>query len=99
MSNSEKSRCSRKLSINGNKSCKSDKGNAGLEDLRVNRNRTLESTGTSERYDGKRPKICRKRSCRGSDYEQHRRKVRVLPQGLKRGVPSSLYSRSHKRMW
>ncbi|GFW35950.1 uncharacterized protein TNCV_1927791 [Trichonephila clavipes] len=69
-SNSEKSRRSRNLSGNENKSVKSDKGNAGLEDLRVKRDRGLESTGTSERYDGKRPKICRKRSCRGSDYEQ-----------------------------
>ncbi|GFV98104.1 uncharacterized protein TNCV_4448641 [Trichonephila clavipes] len=61
MSNSKKSRCSRKPSVNGNKSCKSDKGNAGLEDLRVNRNRAVESTDTLESYDGKRPKICRKR--------------------------------------
>ncbi|GFX54081.1 uncharacterized protein TNCV_2337171 [Trichonephila clavipes] len=79
-SNSEKSRRSRKPSGNENKSCKSNKGNAGLEDLKVRRDRAVESTGTSERYDGKRPKICRKRSFRGSDYEQHRkRKVPVLP--------------------
>ncbi|GFX67927.1 uncharacterized protein TNCV_1974281 [Trichonephila clavipes] len=98
-SNTKKSRRSRKPSGNENKSCKSDKGNAGLEDLRVKRNRAIGSMGTSERYDGKRPKICRKRSCRGSDYKQQRkRKAPVLPQGLKRGVPSSLYSRSHKHM-
>ncbi|GFU17818.1 uncharacterized protein TNCV_3335391 [Trichonephila clavipes] len=96
-SNSEKSRRSRKPSGNENKSSKSDKGNAGLEGLRVKRNKTLKSTGTSERYDGKSPKICRKRSCRGSDYEQPRkRKAPVLPQGLKGEVPSSLHSRSHK---
>ncbi|GFW85259.1 uncharacterized protein TNCV_3249991 [Trichonephila clavipes] len=59
-SNSEKSRRSRKPSGNENKSCKLDKGNAGLEDLRVKRNKAVKSTGTSERYDGKRPKICRR---------------------------------------
>ncbi|GFY14277.1 uncharacterized protein TNCV_3614651 [Trichonephila clavipes] len=49
VSNSEKSRRSRKPSGNENKSCKSDKGNAGLEDLRVKRNRAVDSTSTSER--------------------------------------------------
>ncbi|GFU08756.1 hypothetical protein TNCV_991101 [Trichonephila clavipes] len=98
-SNSEKSRRSRKLSSNEIESSKSDKRNAGLEDLRFKRNIAIESKDTSERYDGKRPNICRKRSCRGSDYEQHRkRKAPVLPQGLKTGVPLSLYSRSHKHM-
>ncbi|GFW68294.1 uncharacterized protein TNCV_2262841 [Trichonephila clavipes] len=97
---SEKSRRSRKPSCCENKSCKSDKGNAGLEDLRVKRNRTLESTGTSERYDGKRPKYAGKDPVEGlCDYEQQRkRKAPVLPQGLKRGVPLSLYSKSHKHM-
>ncbi|GFY30560.1 uncharacterized protein TNCV_3523231 [Trichonephila clavipes] len=98
-SNSEKSRRSRKPWGNENKSCNSDKGNAGLEDLRVKRDSAVESTGTSERYGGKRQKISRKRSFRGSDYEQHRkRKAPVLPQGLKRGVTLFIYSRSHKYM-
>ncbi|GFU21143.1 uncharacterized protein TNCV_5115451 [Trichonephila clavipes] len=44
------------ISGNKNKSCKSKKGNAGLEDLRVKRTRPVVSTGTSERYDKKRPK-------------------------------------------
>ncbi|GFU01502.1 hypothetical protein TNCV_3123681 [Trichonephila clavipes] len=84
---------------NENKSCKSDKGNAGLEGLRVKRDRAVESTGTSESYEGTRPKICRKRSFRGSDYEEHRkRKAPVLHQGRKRGVLSSIYSRSQKCM-
>ncbi|GFY20939.1 transposable element Tcb1 transposase [Trichonephila clavipes] len=47
-SNSEKSRRSRKPSGNENKSCKSDKGNAVLEDLRVKRDRAVVSTGTLE---------------------------------------------------
>ncbi|GFT64590.1 uncharacterized protein TNCV_649661 [Trichonephila clavipes] len=47
-SNSEKSRCSRKPSRNENKSCKSDEGNAGLEDLRVKHDRAVESRGTVE---------------------------------------------------
>ncbi|GFT94399.1 retrovirus-related Pol polyprotein from transposon 297 [Trichonephila clavipes] len=89
-SNSEKSRRSRKPSGNENKSVESDKGNAGLVDLRVKRDRAVESSGTSERYDRKRPKICRKRSFRGSDYEQHRKRKepKILPgtsnQGQKR---------------
>ncbi|GFT66097.1 hypothetical protein TNCV_3238341 [Trichonephila clavipes] len=77
-SNSEKSRRSRKTSGNENKSCKSDKGNAGLEDLIVKRDRAVESTGTSERYDGKRPKICRKRSCRGSVIMNSREREKRL---------------------
>ncbi|GFW03596.1 uncharacterized protein TNCV_3988151 [Trichonephila clavipes] len=48
-SNSEKSKRSRKPSGNKNNSCKLDKRNAGLEDLRVKRDRAVESTGTSER--------------------------------------------------
>ncbi|GFX33220.1 retrovirus-related Pol polyprotein from transposon 412 [Trichonephila clavipes] len=48
-SNAGKSRHSRKPSGNENKSCKSNKGNAGLEDLRVKRTRPVVSTGTSER--------------------------------------------------
>ncbi|GFX15006.1 uncharacterized protein TNCV_4897741 [Trichonephila clavipes] len=98
-SNSGKSRDSKKPSGNENKSCKSDKGNAGLEDLRVKRERAVESTGTSKRYGRKRPKLCRKRSFRVADYEQNRkRKAPVLPQGLKRGASSSIYSRSRKYM-
>ncbi|GFX20615.1 uncharacterized protein TNCV_4269471 [Trichonephila clavipes] len=97
-SNSEKSRRSRKPSDNENKSCKSDKGNAGLENLRVKRSNAVESTGTADRDEKKRPKICRKRSFKGSDYEHNKRKAPILPQGLKRGVPSSIYSRSRKNM-
>ncbi|GFS66617.1 uncharacterized protein TNCV_228981 [Trichonephila clavipes] len=97
-SNSEKSRRSRKPSGNDNKSCKSDKGNAGLEDVRFKRNRAVESTGRSERYDVKRPKICRKRSFKRSDYKHNKRKAPVLPQGLKREVSSSIPSRSQKHM-
>ncbi|GFX85838.1 uncharacterized protein TNCV_2472401 [Trichonephila clavipes] len=55
-SNSEKSRRFKKPSGNENISGKSDKGNVGLEDLRVKRNRALESTGTPERHDENRPK-------------------------------------------
>ncbi|GFV12930.1 hypothetical protein TNCV_3174651 [Trichonephila clavipes] len=95
-SNSEKSRCSRKPSGNKNKSCKSDKGNAGLEDLRVKRSKAVESTDRSDRYERKRPKVCRKRSFKGLDYEHNKKKAPVLPQGLKRGVPSSIPSRSRK---
>ncbi|GFW76948.1 uncharacterized protein TNCV_2030531 [Trichonephila clavipes] len=95
-SHSGKSRRSRKPSGNESKSCKSNKGTAGLEDLRFKRNKPVMSTGTSERYDRKRPKICRKRSLQGSEYKDTKRKAPVLPQGLKRGVPSSISSRTRK---
>ncbi|GFW52415.1 uncharacterized protein TNCV_2796731 [Trichonephila clavipes] len=97
-SNSEKCRRSRKPSDNENKSCKSDKRIAGLEDLRVKRSKTVESTGTAERDERKGTKICRKRSCKGSDYEHNKRKAPVPPQGLKREVSSSISSRSRKNM-
>ncbi|GFW62170.1 uncharacterized protein TNCV_1686011 [Trichonephila clavipes] len=74
------------------------KGTAGLEDLRFKRNKTVMSTGKSERYDRKRPKIYRKRSLQESEYNDNKRKAPVLPQGLKRGVPSSIYSRTRKYM-
>ncbi|GFW68368.1 hypothetical protein TNCV_1211921 [Trichonephila clavipes] len=45
-----------------------------IPDWRVNRKSTIESMGTSKSYDGKRPKICKKRSCKGSDYEQQRKR-------------------------
>ncbi|GFU53156.1 uncharacterized protein TNCV_3023771 [Trichonephila clavipes] len=95
-SNSGKSRRSRKPSANESKSCKSNKGTTGLEDLRFKCTRPVSSTGTGERYDRKRPKICRKRSLQGSEYAANKRKVLVSPQGLKRGVPSSISSRTHK---
>ncbi|GFV89426.1 hypothetical protein TNCV_4152421 [Trichonephila clavipes] len=41
-SNSEKSRRSRQPLGNENKSCKSDKRNSGLEDLRVKRSKAVE---------------------------------------------------------
>ncbi|GFT53690.1 uncharacterized protein TNCV_5083561 [Trichonephila clavipes] len=94
-SNSEKSRRSRKPSGNEDKSCKLDKGNAGLEDLRVRRDRAAESTGTSERYDGKRAKIYRKRSFRGSlrYFQEHQIKDR-------RGGPIHLNKRAvEKQEW
>ncbi|GFY27967.1 retrovirus-related Pol polyprotein from transposon 297 [Trichonephila clavipes] len=96
--NSGKSRRSRKPSGNESKSCKSNKGTAGLEDLRFKRSRAVVSTGTAERYDRKRHKICRKRSLQGSEYKANKRKAPALPQGLKRGVPSSISSRTHKNI-
>ncbi|GFW54160.1 hypothetical protein TNCV_4372341 [Trichonephila clavipes] len=73
-SDSGKSRRSTKPSGNKSESCKSNKGTAGLEDLRFKRSRAVVSTGTAER------------------------KAPVLPQGLKRGVPSSISSRTYKHI-
>ncbi|GFY21214.1 hypothetical protein TNCV_3992581 [Trichonephila clavipes] len=96
--NSEKSRCSRKPLGKENKSCKLDERNAGLEDLRVKHRKAEESTGTVERDERKRIKICRERSFNGSDYEHNKIKAPVRPQGLKRGVASSISSRQRKNM-
>ncbi|GFX47388.1 uncharacterized protein TNCV_4691931 [Trichonephila clavipes] len=67
-----------------------------MEDLRFKRTKPVRSTGTSERCDRKRYKICRKRSLQGSEYKDTKRKPPTLPQGLKRGVPSSISSRTRK---
>ncbi|GFW70679.1 uncharacterized protein TNCV_2922341 [Trichonephila clavipes] len=93
-SKSGKSRRSRKPSGNESKSGKSNKGTAGLDDLRFKRK--VVSTGTAERYDRKRSKICRKQSIQASKYKENKRKAPVLPQGKKRGVPSSISSRTRK---
>ncbi|GFS99572.1 uncharacterized protein TNCV_167071 [Trichonephila clavipes] len=69
-----------------------NKGTSGLEDLRFKRKNEVRSSGTAERYDRKRSKICRKRSLQGSEHRDPKRQVPVLPQGLKRTVPSSVSS-------
>ncbi|GFU75927.1 uncharacterized protein TNCV_2087651 [Trichonephila clavipes] len=70
-SNSGKSRCSRKPSDNESRSYKSNKGTAGLENLRFQRNKPVMSTGTSEGCDRKRPKICRKRFLEEPEYKDN----------------------------
>ncbi|GFV03021.1 uncharacterized protein TNCV_2744841 [Trichonephila clavipes] len=95
-SNSGKSRRSRKPSGNESKSFKSNKGTVRLEDLKFKRNKPVMSTGTSERYDTKKPNICRKQSLQGSEYKDIKRKAPVLPHEIKRGVPSSISSRTCK---
>ncbi|GFX12001.1 retrovirus-related Pol polyprotein from transposon 412 [Trichonephila clavipes] len=89
-----KSRCSRKPTGDESKSRKSNKGTAGLEDLRLKRK--VRSNGTAERNDRKRSKICRKRSFQGSEHGDQKRPTPVLPQGIKRTVLSSVASRDHK---
>ncbi|GFV90650.1 uncharacterized protein TNCV_2223661 [Trichonephila clavipes] len=56
-----------------------NKRTTGLEDLRFKRTRAGVSTGTVERYDRKRPKICKKRSLQGSEYKANKRKAPTLP--------------------
>ncbi|GFU55839.1 uncharacterized protein TNCV_2255301 [Trichonephila clavipes] len=89
-----KSSSSRKPSGDESKSRKSNRETAGLEDLRLKRN--VGSNETAERNDIKRSKICRKRSFQGSEHGGQNRQAPVLPQGLKRSVPSSEASRIHK---
>ncbi|GFU64575.1 uncharacterized protein TNCV_305141 [Trichonephila clavipes] len=43
-----------------------------------------------------RSKMCRKRSFQKSEHREHKRQTPVLPQGIKRTVPSSVASRTHK---
>ncbi|GFT04914.1 retrovirus-related Pol polyprotein from transposon 412 [Trichonephila clavipes] len=94
-SHSGKPRPSRKPSGDESKSRKSNKGTAGLENLRLKR-KNLGSNGTAERNDRKRSKICRKRSLQRSEHRDPKRQAPVLPQRLKRTVPSSVSSRTHK---
>ncbi|GFY07231.1 uncharacterized protein TNCV_1585861 [Trichonephila clavipes] len=70
-SNPRKSKSSRKPSGDESKSRKSNKGTAGLEDLRLKRK--VGSNGTTERNDRKWSKICRKRSFQGSEHREHKR--------------------------
>ncbi|GFU85725.1 uncharacterized protein TNCV_2512241 [Trichonephila clavipes] len=70
-SNPRKYRRSRKPSGNESKSCKSNKGTAGLEDLRLKRK--VGSKRTTERNDIKQSKICRKRSLQESEYKVTKR--------------------------
>ncbi|GFW10820.1 uncharacterized protein TNCV_4919391 [Trichonephila clavipes] len=76
------------------KSHKSNKGTAGLEDLRLKRK--VGSNETAERNDIKRSKICMKRSFQGYEHGDQKRQTPVLPQGLKRTISSSVACRIHK---
>ncbi|GFS61013.1 uncharacterized protein TNCV_4955461 [Trichonephila clavipes] len=49
-----------------------------------------------ERNVRKRSKICRKRSYQGSEHRDRKRQTPVIPQGIKRTVPSSVTSKTHK---
>ncbi|GFW57122.1 uncharacterized protein TNCV_540391 [Trichonephila clavipes] len=89
-----KSRSSRRPSGDESKGRRSNKGTAGLEDLRLKRK--VMSNGTVEKKDRKRSKICTKRSHQGSEHSDQKRPAPVLPQGIKRTVPSSVASRNHK---
>ncbi|GFV46874.1 uncharacterized protein TNCV_2092261 [Trichonephila clavipes] len=90
-----KSRSSRKHSGDESKSRKSNKGTTGLEDQRLKR-KNVGSNGTVERNDRKRSKMCRKRSFQGFEHREHKRQTPILPKGIKRTVPSSVASRTHK---
>ncbi|GFV06813.1 uncharacterized protein TNCV_4314081 [Trichonephila clavipes] len=90
-----KSRCSKKHSGDESLSRKSNKGTAGLEDLRLKR-KNVGSNRITERNDRKRSKIYRKRSFQVSEHRDQKRQAPVLPQGLKRTVPSSVASRIPK---
>ncbi|GFW16703.1 retrovirus-related Pol polyprotein from transposon 297 [Trichonephila clavipes] len=89
-----KSKSSRKTSSDESKGRKSNKGTAGLEDLRLKRK--VRSNGSVKRTDKKRSKICRKRSLQGSEHRDQKRPTPVPPQGIKRTVPSSVTSKTHK---
>ncbi|GFT64534.1 hypothetical protein TNCV_649331 [Trichonephila clavipes] len=103
MLNSEKSRRSRKPSRNENKSCKSDEGNAGLEDLRVKHDRAAESTGISERCRFKEPRLSEEQRNTGIDSLPQKQPQEKEPQcGSIRGRSGrqehTKKSEQHKRM-
>ncbi|GFS79394.1 uncharacterized protein TNCV_3006101 [Trichonephila clavipes] len=92
-SNPGKSKSSIKTSGDESKSRRSNKGTAGLEDLRLKRE--VRSNETEEK-DRKWFKICRKTSFQWSKHGDQKRPTPVLPQGIKRTVPSSVASKIHK---
>ncbi|GFW94919.1 uncharacterized protein TNCV_3397981 [Trichonephila clavipes] len=89
-----KSKSSRKVSSDESKGRKLNKGTAGLEDLRLKRK--VRSNGSVESNDRKLSKICRKRSYQGSEHRDRKRQTPVIPQGIKRTVPSPVNSKTHK---
>ncbi|GFY23391.1 retrovirus-related Pol polyprotein from transposon 17.6 [Trichonephila clavipes] len=89
-----KSKRSRKTSSEESKCRKSNKGIAGLEDLRLKRK--VRSNGSVERTEEKRSKICRKRYLHGSKIRDQKRPTPIPTQGIKRTFPSSVSSRKHK---
>ncbi|GFT16600.1 uncharacterized protein TNCV_282061 [Trichonephila clavipes] len=93
-SHPEKSKGSRKTSSEESKGRKSNKGNAGWEDPRMNRK--VRSNGSVDRTDKKRSKICRKRSLQGSEHRDQKRPTPEPTQGIKKTIPSSVSSRKYK---
>ncbi|GFW22165.1 uncharacterized protein TNCV_1632951 [Trichonephila clavipes] len=89
-----KSKSPRKISSDESKGRKSNKGTAGLENMRLKRK--VRSNGSVERTDKNQSKICRKRSLQGSEHGDQKRLSPVPPQGINRTVPSSVTSKTHK---
>ncbi|GFX13416.1 uncharacterized protein TNCV_2191701 [Trichonephila clavipes] len=81
-----KSKGSRKTSSKESKGRKSNKGNAGWEDLRMKRK--VGSNGSVDRTDKKRSKICRKRSLQDTEHRDQKRPTPEPIQGIKRTIPS-----------
>ncbi|GFX57074.1 retrovirus-related Pol polyprotein from transposon 412 [Trichonephila clavipes] len=85
---------SSKTSSEESKGRKSNKGNAGWEDLRLKRK--VGSNGSVDRKNLKRSKICRKRSLQWSEHRDEKRPTPELKQGIKRAILSSVSSRNCK---
>ncbi|GFW76662.1 uncharacterized protein TNCV_4943791 [Trichonephila clavipes] len=85
---------SRKTSSEENKGRKSNKGNAGWESPRLNRE--VGSNGSVDRKDLKRSKFCSKRSLQGSEHRDQNIPTPEPKQGIKRAIPSSVSSRNYK---
>ncbi|GFT34702.1 uncharacterized protein TNCV_1536311 [Trichonephila clavipes] len=84
-----------KGSSNGSSRSHPGKSRLSRKPWRLKR-KNVGSNGTAERNDRKRAKIYRKRSLQGSEHRDPKRQAPVLPQSLKRTVPSSVFSRTHK---
>ncbi|GFU30941.1 uncharacterized protein TNCV_1406521 [Trichonephila clavipes] len=82
------------ISSKQNNGHKSSKGNAGWEDPRWKLK--VESNGSGDRKNIKKPKICRKLSLQGSKHRDQKRTTPEPKQGIKRAIPSSDSSCNHK---
>ncbi|GFX48424.1 retrovirus-related Pol polyprotein from transposon 412 [Trichonephila clavipes] len=83
----------RKTSSQESERCRSRQSNTTRE---IPRNKRKINSTASKGPAIKRSKICKKRSRQGSDHQDRKRHAPEQRQGIKRSIPSSISSRTHK---
>ncbi|GFX09704.1 uncharacterized protein TNCV_653031 [Trichonephila clavipes] len=83
----------KKTSSQESEGCRSRQSNTTRE---IPRNKRKINSTASKDPAIKRSKICRKRSRQGSDHQDRKRHAPEQRQGIKRSIPSSISSKTHK---